>query len=264
MLDDLVGYGFATRPLTELSETLLYEIVAAAAGEISALKWTSFPDRAFPWEQRVSSDVGERLSREVPTCAAAQWWSGGAADRPQVWLGPVADTPAAGVRALHIEGKPLTELWTSSALQGMPSAWWPAIKSGIGGRGGALSIWQLNLRPDAHVFEIRAPSDWRWLCETFPAPVVDERVRPDWQAAAQELDGVHLTVEGLIRTQGVEVATARGPAMLEDWDAESTAWLRWSFASVERLGSIRDLSHERVTFSREVRRGIRRAKRSRS
>jgi hypothetical protein len=262
MLDDLVGHGFATRPLTELSEAELYTIVAAAADEVSATRWTDQPTRSFPWEQRISREAAKRLARAIPTCAAARWWSGGVVDRPQVWLGALTAAPVAGRPCVDSLGTPPTALWTSSAVTGIPSAWWPAIESGTGGRSGARSIWQVNLQAGARVFEVHGPDDWRALCESFPGREVDGWVVPDWSALSEQFDGIHLTVEGLIRTQGVEVETDRGPAMLQSWDAESTAWLRWSFTSVERLGSIRDPSHEPFEFSREVRRGMRRARRS--
>ena len=103
---------------------------------------------------------------------------------------------------------------------------------------GPCSIWRLTPLPHARVFEIREPADYRWLCETFPGPVVDGRIGPDWEAAGEQFDGIHLTVEGLIRVQGLEIDTSRGPAMLEAWDAESTAWLHWAIGPVERLGTV--------------------------
>jgi hypothetical protein len=134
----------------------------------------------------------------------------------------------------------------------MRNAWWPVVESGAAYQGEAVSIWQVNLRAGARVFEIRTPDDWRWLCESFPGPDVGRDVVPRWAAVGEQFDGIHLTVEGLICTQGVAIGTDRGPALLESWDAESTSWLRWSFTSVERLGSVRDPSH---STTERVRRG---------
>ena len=241
MLDDLVGDGFATaRPLTDLTEAALYEVVTRAAVEVSAQKWSPNPGRLWPWEARASAELVERLAAAVPVCGAARWWSGGVRERSQVWLGHGDAVPIGGRLFVGCGGKPRTEIWTSSALLGQPSAWWPVLKDGADGPppDGPCSIWQLTPQPDARVFEIRAASDYGRLCDAFPGPVVDGLVVPDWESARERYDGVHLTVEGLIRAQGVEIETERGPAMLEHWDAESTAWLRWSVASIERIGTV--------------------------
>ena len=240
ILDRLVGDGFAgERPLTDISEAALYRVVFDAALEVSSQKWTCWPGRDDPWEARAAAVDVDRLAHAIPTCAAARWWSRGTAERPQVWLGRVAAAPTAGVRARHIEGKPRTEIWTSSAVEGMPSAWWPYVEGGGDeGPDAKQSIWRITPHPEARVFEIRTPADWAWLCEAFPGTVVDGRIGPGWDAASEVFDGIHLTVEGLIRVQGLEIETTRGPAMLDNWDAESTAWLRWSVVDLERLGTV--------------------------
>src|SRR5439155_5098853 len=137
-----------------------------------------------------------------------------------------------------LAGKPPTAIWTSSALAGQPSAWWPVLRDGADAAPpeGPQSIWRITPDPEARVFEIRVPEDWQWLCEAFPASIRNDLVLPDWEAAADLFDGIHLTVEGLIRVQGLRLETAQGAAMLDDWDAEATAWLRWSVVDVERLG----------------------------
>jgi hypothetical protein len=241
LLDALVFEGFASaRPLTDLSEAALYELVARAAVEISGEKWSAAPGRSWPWEDVVSAEKVEHLARAVATCEVARWWSGGIFDRLQVWLGREHSVPVGGQLHVACTGKPRTQIWTSSAVAGNPSAWWPVMKAGADGPppDGPCSIWRLTPDPEARVFEIRAPADYQWLCEMFPGAVEDGFIQPDWDAAAEHFDGIHLTVAGLIRTQGVNIETERGPAMLEGWDAESTAWLRWSVVASERLGTI--------------------------
>lgn len=266
MLDMLVADGSTTEDaISDLSEAALYEIVVDAAEQVSSEKWSASPGRYWPWEERVSGEVVDRLAREVPASAAARWWSGTVFDRLQVWIGGAAAAPTEGTIAPGLAGKPPTAIWTSSALAGHPSAWWPVLRDGADGSppDGPHSIWRITPHPEARVFEIRVPSDWQWLCEAFPGPVRERLVLPDWEAARDLYDGIHLTVEGLIRVHGVELETHRGPTMLDDWDAESTAWLHWSVIDLERLGTI---AVERVTESRpsrEIRRGVRRAKRSR-
>ena len=259
VIDSLVRYGFATRPITELSEALLYRIVTEAAGAVSAEHWTPDSGRRLPRADEISQSEAERLSRSTIAGAAASWWSTDVATRPQVWLGALAVSPVAGLLATPVEGKPRTAIWTSSAVKGMPSARWPFVESGATCRWPALSIWRIDPSAAARVFEIRAPDDWLYLCENFPGPVVDGWVTPDWARAAECFDGIHLGVDGLIRAQGVVLETAAGLARLEHWDAESTAWLRWPAASVERLGSIENPSHAPVRRGRASPRALRRS-----
>ena len=185
-------------------------------------------------------------------------------DRPQVWLGREDATPADGILTGALAGKPPTAIWTSSAIAGRPSAWWPVMRDGADGTppDGPQSIWRLTAHPEARVFEIRVASDWQWLCEAFPGSDRNGLVLPDWEAAADLLDGIHLTVEGLIRLQGARLETFNGPTMLDDWDAESTAWLRWPAVDVERLGTVDvERAAPEARPSRATRRGLRRSRR---
>jgi hypothetical protein len=253
MLDDLVADGFATeRRITDLSEAELYDVAARAAVEVSSEKWSSCPRRFTPWEARASRADGELLARAVPACAAARWWSDPVGARPQVWLGRSGTAPTAGRSMPGLAGKPPSDLWTSSAVAGLPSAWWPVLKNGADSSppDGPVSIWRLTPHPDARVFEICTPTDWRWLCETFQGPLVDGWVGPGWDLVAEQYAGVHLTVEGLIRAQGVPIETSRGRAMLDNWDAESTAWLQWSVTALERIGTVRAASPPRTQSSK--------------
>jgi hypothetical protein len=240
MLDRLVSDGYDTRSIEDVSEADLYDVVVGAAQEVSSEKWSAAPGRMWPWEARASADDVERLARAVPVIAAARWWSGTVSARPQVWLGARGATPSPGIVSPAHVGKPPHSLWTSSAVTGSPSAWWPVLKDGADDAppDAPQSIWRITPRPDARVFEIRVPADWQWLCEEFPGPRRNGFVLPDWERAAERFDGIHLTVEGLIRVQGAPIETREGPAMLDDWDAESTAWLQWSIIAVERLGTV--------------------------
>jgi len=261
MLDDLVGDGFAGgRSVADCSEVELYEVATRAAAEVSSEKWSAAPGRLRPWEARVSRADAERLAREVMSSTAARWWSDAFDARPQVWIGRAYATPTARIFSSGLAGKPPSAIWTSSAVAGVPSAWWPVLKNGPDATPpeGPQAIWRLTPHPDARVFEIRTPADWRWLCEAFPGPAVDGWAAPGWEAAKQQFDGVHLTVAGLIRCQGAELETARGLAKLDDWDAESTAWLRWSLVSLERLGTVARSAQRRETTGSALRRAFRR------
>jgi hypothetical protein len=85
------------------------------------------------------------------------------------------------------------------------------------------------------VFEIHSPADWADLASTYPSG--HSPIDPDWAEVANDWDGVHLSRGGLVTAQDVAYALDNDTTELRGWDMESTAWLRWSFASVERLDS---------------------------
>ena len=133
-----------------------------------------------------------------------------------------------------------------------------------------LRQWRLRVSESARVYEINGAADWHRLCADYPAqsardasdpedadregwdvyPLkqlsgdIDARdistdmarwLTPNWAAVAEDWDGVHLTLGGLLTAEQVRVASASGWSMLRFWDIEQTMWLRWAFDDVERL-----------------------------
>ena len=240
ILDHLVGDRIDPQHLETISQTALYATVTWCAEWESSLRWSPCPDPPAAWLRIASTQEGDALADAVTKCAAAQWWSAPALDRTQLWIGARDASPGPGHPSPRHYGKPHNEIWTSSALDDGSSAWWHLLRQGADSPPPdvAQSVWRLTPRADARVYEINAPDDWARLCEAFPVVVADGYVGPDWDAVAAEYDGVHLSVEGLIRAQCVEVETAYGTAKLDTWDAESTAWLQWCFDAVARVGEV--------------------------
>jgi hypothetical protein len=238
LLDDVVRNGIDARDVDTLSETALYAMVTFAAEWTSSEKWSPAPDPPDAWIRIAGTPTGDALTEAVTGCAAAQWWSTPALERAQLWIAAIDAIPENGHPSPRHYGKPPNQIWTSSALDDGSSAWWHLLRVGADRAPPETthSVWRLTPRSDARVYEIRAAEDWARLCEAFPFVMVDGYVGPDWDAIANEYDGVHLTVEGLIRAQCVEVETRYGTAKLDAWDAESTAWLQWAFERVERIG----------------------------
>ena len=133
-----------------------------------------------------------------------------------------------------------------------------------------LKQWRLRVSESARVYEIDSAADWHKLCANYPArsardasdPEVsdaagwgkyplatlprdgDERdfatdmdrwLTPNWAAVAEDWDGVHLTLGGLLTAGKVRCASGAGWSMLRFWDIEQTMWLRWAFDGMERL-----------------------------
>jgi hypothetical protein len=61
---------------------------------------------------------------------------------------------------------------------------------------------------------------------------------PDWKAAAQELDAVHVTARAVVAIQGFRFPSATGFTAPAYWDVESTFWLRWAFKDAMLLSVV--------------------------
>ena len=99
---------------------------------------------------------------------------------------------------------------------------------------------QINVPPDARVFEIDSPDAWANLCRRFPLNVTASRrhdwyrttsrvgrwVIPDWVEVARNFDAVHLTVAGYLSTAGLAVPVEDDlMTVLAGWDPDQTFWL---------------------------------------
>ena len=98
-----------------------------------------------------------------------------------------------------------------------------------------LAWWSMRFPEDVRVFEIHGPSDWHNLCVRYPAKgTEDDRLVPNWGAVAEDWDGVHLSLGGLLTTEQNRYESAAGWSMLDSWHAEQTYWLRALKTETER------------------------------
>lgn len=111
------------------------------------------------------------------------------------------------------------------------------------------AVWRLPVLAATKVWEIDGPRSWIELCRRYPDDTTrtyaeqwrdwglrQERVvTPNWERVAQEWDGVHLSMGGLLTTEGVPLDVGNAGSMLQGWTCEGTLWLRWKFGAPERL-----------------------------
>lgn len=94
----------------------------------------------------------------------------------------------------------------------------------------------ISVDSQAKIYELRGPEDWHHLSMSYPsqsigAPYSGETV-PDWGSVAQDWDGVHLTLGGLITS--LHVRCGKSPwSVMWLWDTERTLWLRPRWESVK-------------------------------
>ena len=98
----------------------------------------------------------------------------------------------------------------------------------------------MRIPPSVRVFEVHGPEDWNRLCVRYPAkgtkdgPPDPEWLVPDWAAAAEEWDGVHVSLGGLLTTEQVRYESTGGVSMLLFTASELTYWLRGFPSALEK------------------------------
>jgi hypothetical protein len=197
-------------------------------------------------------------------CLAARmerWWA--PLDRgEQVWVHRSSDPPSASglvtdLTQFSVETpKPKHALWTCTLTPVNLSPWldWPENLH----RQGSQQAWMLGVSGTARVAEVHSPEDWWELAHAYPAKTpafkyalmplashpsvltqdrssVNSRLDPDWQALAHDLDGVHVSMAGVMTAEDVAFERDGVVTELRGWDVESTVWFTWVFDSVKEL-----------------------------
>ncbi|USX49966.1 hypothetical protein [Lentzea sp. HUAS12] len=163
------------------------------------------------WSDAAAARIGERMG--------AGWFADVSLTSPQLHHGPLPVVRVTNGEPRSVVGqKPQGALWTSSRLPDGSTGW---------------SLFDHDREPVEVVFdpeEVRVHhlddvGDYTRLVARYPRTAAGT-AHVDWEAAAAELDAVHLTARGLLRIEGLVVDTPAGPACLTGWNAECTAWLR--------------------------------------
>ncbi len=195
--------------------------------------------------------TGRAVEELIEAPATASRWQ--PLDRArQIWVHGPGSTPTerslqSDLMALHPwASKPRGGFWTSTALPPLPSTWLLTGEETLGPR---HAIWRLPLLGAAKVWELDGPRSWVELCRRYPDDTThtygeqwrvwglrqSRVVTPNWGQVAQEWDGVHLSMGGLLTTEGVSLDVGNSGSMLQGWTCEATLWLRWTFGPPERL-----------------------------
>jgi hypothetical protein len=191
---------------------------------------------------------GPRLAsfaRSILSQPETSWWLGPLNRNTQEWISRSGEPPTPPrliipkIAPDDFEGnahKPIGGLFTSTGIAGANSAL-ALLSHGWGDYGVDPPIVRYRLRadPTTRIYEIDGPAAWHQLCTQFPALGEDGRLVPDWNSIADEWDGVHLTLGGLLTSEQVRFTSPAGWTELREWDAEQTVWLRWVFDAVEPL-----------------------------
>jgi hypothetical protein len=167
----------------------------------------------------------------------------------QEWMSSVSPAPDASSFHPDLRSygagitKPRRALWTSTSVGEGSSGWLLSLPWGEDRREPPYHRWRLEVLPTARVYEVHGPRAWQALCLAYPAPsclaypieIPAALIEPNWQAVAQDWDGIHLSTGGLLTTERVRWGRPSAQTHLYGWGVESTVWLRWVFGSMERL-----------------------------
>jgi len=130
--------------------------------------------------------------------------------------------------------------WHPHVVAGLDCLWYRRYRRGFQP---PFARYRLTIAPTARIYEIDGPNAWRRLCTRYPTAGEDARLVPDWSAVADEWDGVHLTLGGLLTAEQVHVeGPEEGWTEHWGWDAEQTVWLRDVFTDAMRLPDLAELA----------------------
>ena len=137
--------------------------------------------------------------------------------------------------------------WTTTATAGWPFEWFLTIAFM---RGTEIRIWELEVRPDARVFQVRSEADWVELIRRFPSLVEPGRMceahncqipgplyMPVWEVVARVWDAVRWTLSGKLRSLVVPWPVLDGYSIIiDELVYEQTLWLRWVLDPLREVG----------------------------
>ena len=106
-----------------------------------------------------------------------------------------------------------------------------------------LSAWRVRFLREVRVWEVHAPEDWHALCVAYPRTREDGRLAPDWEAAAREWDGVHISLGGVLSSERVRNEDGHGWSMMEEWNVERTRWIADVPVEGERIPDFQRSAH---------------------
>ena len=103
-----------------------------------------------------------------------------------------------------------------------------------------LACWHLQVDSDVQVYEVHGPRDWHDLCVKYPATGFtgsqdEDRLVPDWGAAALDWDAVHLSFGGLLTCEQRVYESDGNWSKHETWHIEGTYWFTGIETSANRL-----------------------------
>ena len=217
-----------------------------AAGSVNVV------ERWNPEHSEVVSEVMQQGRQQEPLARAllehpvTSWWFSPPDLQRQVWVaragsapdtakwGKPKDPPGHWERYAQKPGGIPTSTLLGEATASILTAW--EERAGDYWCSFPLDAWLLQMPPEARIYEVDGPESWHNLCVRYPSRGdEDDRLVPNWGAAARDWDGVHLSFGGLLTCEQVRYESPAGWSQHEFWHAELTFWINPSPVSFQRL-----------------------------
>ena len=229
-----------------LTPERLSELIAQCGAELTPY-WHGYQKQA---EALLASGASlRRFAEDLLHAPGATTWFADLDRKQQEWIASIGLAPSESEfhPDLHAYGagitKPRRAFWTSTSLGESSSGWLHYLRWGEDRREPPYDRWRLEVLPEARIYEVHGPRAWQALCLSYPAPsrlaypieTPAALIEPNWQAVAQDWDGIHLSTGGLLTTERVRWGRPDAQTHLYGWAVESTVWLHWVFGRIERL-----------------------------
>lgn len=246
LADTTFGFGFgggdeAVWRLTALAKEELRPVAEALVAAPGAAKWWApaalADQRLLEWDDcpRVTGPAVEQAVRDSMRDERAANKEGLSRRRPRERQGIRIGAcwwSVPDFAALTSTTSPAGDI-PAAAFGHFIDTLWPFEETGV-------TVWSLQLAPDARVLEITEPAGWQNLVARFPRDVTgthDGEWRywggvpgpwrlPDWELVMEHYDGVHVTVGGYLASCGLALPVDDGYTMLAGWIPGATLWLR--------------------------------------
>jgi hypothetical protein len=170
-----------------------------------------------------------------PLHPTAQAWDGPAAGPPTrtCFRAPSNAAPTDRTQAkLWVGG-----LYTSTRLD-QTTSW--EVYAGRSERipTGQRGQWAPTCQQPLRIREIDSATTWVSFLREYPL-LAHEALYPDWEAASNDVDAVHITLSGMMCIDGFSFTTSLGPTAPIYWNCETTLWLNWCFTDWRIVGERR-------------------------
>ncbi len=227
--------------LTALATEAMRPVAKALVGSPGAAHWWDPVQRAdqrlLQWDGQ-PAPIGDQVQHEITLATVREHErEERARERP-----PLRALPGVLVAATWWSSPDFAPMtWTTPAIEDIPSivlghfidTHTPFDQTGA-------TIWTMEISPEARVYEVSTPDDWRALVERYPRDVTATHsgewpawsgvdgawILPDWEWVMDDYDGVHVTPGGYISSCGLALPVGGGYTMLAGWVPDATLWLR--------------------------------------
>jgi len=114
---------------------------------------------------------------------------------------------------------------------------------------GGFTVWSCVLVPEARVYEINTPGDWKNLVENYSmvesvgyrpdfervSGITGPWVIPNWLAVAEEWDALYVSIEGFLSSNGLVQEVSSGYSMLSGSIPCEVSWFRDQLCEVSQM-----------------------------